>query len=291
MSTILLFFELVWGMLVGLVAALKLTVLLPVVAVLVLLRVFRAGLLAWTLALWVSLYLILSQGFKIGLPRSVITIYMLIVTAALFAYVSSSRERWESFSKPILNLVLDPGRRVVLVLIVVLLPMLAAFNVYRGMQVPLEAPSFSRTVHPAPPELITVHENEIDLVLGDNPYRELEEQDPEAFLTHLENGRRVYFQNCFWCHGDGMGGDGMFAYGLNPIPTNFTDPGILPMFQETFLFWRVSKGGPGLPEAGGPWDTAMPRWEDFLTEEEMWDAVAYLFEYTEYRPRKQEVHH
>ena len=35
----------------------------------------------------------------------------------------------------------------------------------------------------------------------------------------------------------------------------------------------------------------MPRWEDFLTEEEMWDAVAYLFEYTEYRPRKQEVHH
>jgi mono/diheme cytochrome c family protein len=87
-----------------------------------------------------------------------------------------------------------------------------------------------------------------------------------------------------------MGGDGMFAYGLNPIPTNFTDPGVLPMFQETYLYWRVSKGGPGLPEEGGPWDSPMPTWEKLLTDEEMWDAVTYLFEFTGFRPRAQEVH-
>ena len=33
------------------------------------------------------------------------------------------------------------------------------------------------------------------------------------------------------------------------------------MLRDTFLFWRISKGGPGLPEEGGPWDTAMPAWE------------------------------
>ena len=155
MSYILLFFELVWGMVVGLVAATEPFVLLPVVALLVILRFLRAGLLTRTLCLWIALYVILSQGFKVSLPKSVVTIYMTIVTAALLAYISSSRERWESFSKPILRLVLDPGRRVALISIVALLPIVAAFNVYRGMQFPLEAPSFARTVHPAPPEMIT----------------------------------------------------------------------------------------------------------------------------------------
>jgi len=291
MSYVFHFFELLWGMVVGLVAALKMPIVLPIVALLILLRILRANMLVWTLAWWVAIYVTLGHAVKIPLPQSVITIYMAILTGGLLAYVSSSRERWDSFLNPILRLVLAPRHRLTLAAIVVLIPLAAAFNVYRGMQVPLEAPSFGRTVHPAPPSTITVHDNSIDLVVGDNPFREMEEQDPEAFRAHMENGRRVYFQNCFWCHGDGMAGDGMFAYGLNPIPTNFTDAGILPMFQETFLFWRVSKGAPGLPDQGGPWDSAMPRWEQFLTEEEMWDAVAYLFEYTDYRPRKQEVHH
>lgn len=87
-----------------------------------------------------------------------------------------------------------------------------------------------------------------------------------------------------------MAGDGMFAHALNPIPSNFTDPGVLPMFQETFIFWRVSKGGPGLPAEGGPWDTAMPAWENFLTTEEIWDVVMFLYDYTKFQPRAQEVH-
>ncbi len=126
---------------------------------------------------------------------------------------------------------------------------------------------------------------------GSNPFRELEEHGASEFEAHVENGRRVYFENCFYCHGDAMAGDGMFAHGLNPIPTNFTDPGVLPMLQESFLFWRISKGGPGMPEEGGPWDTAMPAWDAMLTTEEMWDAVLFLYSYTDFRPRAQhEVH-
>jgi mono/diheme cytochrome c family protein len=36
-------------------------------------------------------------------------------------------------------------------------------------------------------------------------------EDPEKFAAHVANGRRTYYQNCFFCHGDSLGGDGMFA--------------------------------------------------------------------------------
>jgi mono/diheme cytochrome c family protein len=216
---------------------------------------------------------------------------MMIVSSALFAYVSSNATRWSEFTGPLLRLILEPQRRLLLGAVVVAVPLLVAFNVYRGRNVPLEAPAFGRTVHPAPPDTITVHEREISLITADNPYRELEQRDPEAFQAHLANGRRVYFQNCFYCHGDNAGGNGMFIHGLNPIPSNFTDSGVLPMLQESFLFWRIAKGGPGLPEEGGPWDSAMPAWENFLTEEEMWDVILFLYDYTGWKPRAKGEHH
>ena len=75
-----------------------------------------------------------------------------------------------------------------------------------------------------------------------------------------------------------MSANGMFVHGLDPIPTNFHDT--IPLLRETYLFWRISKGGPGLPEEGGPWDTAMPVWEKFLKEDEMWDAILFLYDFT-----------
>jgi hypothetical protein len=267
-------------------------IVLGIVAVLVALRLFRAGLLTWSLAAWLCCFVFLKFGFAVPVPSSVRTIYLTILAGAILAYVSSDAERWASFFGPIVRVATESRYRMFLVLIVLLLPTMAALNVYVKMNVPLEAPSFPRTVHPAPPDSIAIHETTLDLIAGDNPYRSLAHDDPEAFEQHLENGRRVYFENCFYCHGDNMNGRvGMFSYGLNPIPTNFTDQGILPMFQETFLVWRVSKGGPGIPAEGGPWDSAMPAWEKFLTAEEMWDAVMYLYEYTGYAPRAQEVHH
>jgi len=168
---------------------------------------------------------------------------------------------------------------------VVALPALAAANVYVRMNVPLEPPFFPRPVHPASPVEITVGDATIALDAGDNPFRHLETSNPDEFRSHVENGRRVYYQNCVFCHGDNLSGNGMFVHGLDPIPTNFSDPGTIPMLRETFLFWRIAKGGPGLPEEGAPWNTAMPAWEQFLTEEEMWDVVLYLYDFTDRRPR------
>ena len=131
----------------------------------------------------------------------------------------------------------------------------------------------------------------IDLIRGENPYRQLQATDAKKFQVHLKNGRDIYYKNCFFCHGDAMLGQGHFAYGLDPIPTNFQDPATIGMLQEAFLFWRIAKGGRGLPEEGGPWASAMPAWEDFLTEEEIWDVILYLYDYTGNKPRAVEEHH
>jgi len=268
----------------------NLLVILGCILLLALVRLRNPGTLGWAFAWWIALWVFVRYGFDVPMPSSVAVIYMAIATAAIFTYVTSSSERMESFTGPIKRLATDPSKRRMLVLVMVVVPVIAALNVWAKMNVPLEAPAFGRTIHPAPPDTITVHDQEISLITADNPYRHYETEDPDKFKEHVENGRRVYFQNCFYCHGDGMGGDGMFAHGLNPIPTNFTDQGIIPQLQESFLFWRVAKGGPGLPDEAGPWDTAMPAWERFLTEEEMWDVVMFLSDYTGYTPRARGEH-
>ncbi len=263
-------------------------VVLAVAAVFGVLRFRRASLLVWAGAWWVGLYLLLRFGFTVPIPSSVVTIYMGIVTLAIAAYVSSSDERRGEIAGPLVRFMTDKRYTASLGAAVIAIPALAAANVYVQMNVPLEPPLFSRTVHPASPAEITVGEKKVDLNAGENPFRHLETSNPDEFRGHVEKGRQVYYRNCVFCHGDNLAGNGMFVHGLDPIPTNFADPGTIAMLQETFLFWRIAKGGPGLPEEGGPWATAMPAWEKFLTEEEIWDVILFLYEFTGQRPRATE---
>jgi mono/diheme cytochrome c family protein len=268
----------------------NLPVILGIVAVLVLLRLVRASLLLWVLAWWIGMYVFVSQGFRVPVPASAQNIYLGIVTLALGAYVTSSRERQEGFSGPLFAFAGEARYTLPLVAVVVALPALAAYRIYANASVPVEPPFFARTVHPSPPTEITVHQEKIDLVGSDNPLRALEKSDPEAFRQHVENGKATYYKQCFFCHADALGGDGMFAQGVNPAPANFLDQGVLPNFQETFFFWRIAKGGPGMPDEGGPGDSAMPEWERFLSNEEMWEVVLFLYDHTGYRPRAREEH-
>ena len=264
----------------------KILIVLPVLAAFGLLRFRRANLLIWAGALWIGIYILLRFGFIAPIPSSVVGIYMGIVSLVILAYMSSSRERREEISRPLVRFMTEKRFTPFLAATVVALPVLAAANVYVQMNAPLQPPYFARTVHPASPSEITVHDKKIDLDAGDNPFRQLEKSNPQEFRQHVENGRKVYYRNCVFCHGDNMSANGMFAHGLDPIPTNFHDT--IPQLRETFLFWRISKGGPGLPDEGGPWDTAMPAWEKFLKEEEMWDAILFLYDFTELKPRAKE---
>ena len=217
-----------------------------------LLRFRRANLFMWAIAWWLGAYLFFRFGFAAPIPSSVISIYMGIVSIALLAFVSSSEERRDEVSRPLLRLMTEKRFAPLLGALVLAIPALAAANVYVQMNVPIEPPFFPRTVHPASPPEITVQDKKIAIETGDSPFRQLETSNPEEFRKHVENGRRVYYQNCVFCHGDNMGGNGMFVHGLDPIPTNFADGDTIANLRETFLFWRAAKGGPGLPEEGGP---------------------------------------
>ena len=262
----------------------KIWIVLAVAVVFGLLRLRRANLLLWAAAWWVGIYVLLRFGFTTPIPASVISIYMGIVSLAILAYLSSSQQRRDEIAGPLIRFMTDKRYTALLGATVVAIPALAAANVYVKMNVPIEPPLFSRTVHPASPAEVTVHDKKIDLDAGENPFLKLQASNPDEYRKHVENGRQVYYRNCVFCHGDNLGGNGMFAHALNPIPTNFADGQTLPNLSETFLFWRISKGGPGMPEEGAPWDTAMPAWEKFLKEEEMWDAILFLYDFTGQRP-------
>jgi len=268
----------------------KLAIVIPIIAVMIILRLVRAGLLVWVAAWWVGMYVAVQYGFDTPVPDSAVRMYMAITTLALFAYVMSSRERTRAVTEPILTFVTDRRYTVPLVLVALVIPALSAWRIYAAMNVPAQPPFFARTVHPAPPMTITVHGKEVNLLKTDNPFRSVEKNAPKDFETHTENGRRLYYQNCFFCHGDALGGDGMFAHALNPLPANFLDGGVLPMFQESFFFWRIAKGGPGMPDEGAPGDSVMPEWERFLSTDEVWDVILFLYEDTGYRPRAREEH-
>ena len=269
----------------------KILVVLPILVVFGLLLFRRANLFMWAMAWWVGCYVLFRFGFTAPIPTSVISIYMGIVSIAILAFVSSSQERREEVSRPLLRLMTEKRFAPLLAATVVAIPALAAANVYVQMNVPIEPPFFPRTVHPASPPDVTVNNKKISIDAGDNPFRHLETSNPDEFRKHLENGRRVYYQNCHFCHGDNMGGNGMFVHGLDPIPTNFGDGDTIANLRETFLFWRAAKGGPGLPEEGGPWDSAMPAWEKILTEDEIWDAILFIYDFTGERPRARETEH
>ena len=270
----------------------KILIVAIVLAAFALLRLRRANLLLWAFAWWVGIYVLLRFGFTVPIPASVISIYMGIISLAILAYLSSSQERRDEVSRPLIRFLTEKRYTPFLAAAAVAIPALAAANVYVRMNVPIEPPFFPRTIHPASPSEITVHDQRIDIDAGDNPFRALETSNPEEFRRHVEKGREVYYRNCVFCHGDNLQGNGMFAHGLNPIPTNFADGQTLPNLRETFLFWRIAKGGPGLPEEGAPWDTAMPAWEKFLKEDEIWDVILFLYDFTGQRPRaREEVEH
>ena len=204
---------------------------------------------------------------------------MLIVLLATLLLVSSNEAWWEEFRRPIMRVLLEDHNRSLVAVrygILVLIPLLIGYWTYVRVTPTVQAPAELRTIHPAPPDRITVH-GETYLIQGvDNPYWKGPPEVPDPAL--VEEGRIIYGRNCLYCHGDALDGNGIFAEGLNPRPANFTDTGTIAQLQQSYLFWRIAKGGPGLPIESTPWNSAMPAWEESLTADEIWKVIIYLYE-------------
>ena len=267
----------------------NLSVLLPILVVLIILRFLKPNRLAWVAVWWVAIYLILNFGINPPLPSSIILMFMAIISLALLVYLTADSKSVTAVKNILFNFVTNSKYKVYLVLVIVLIPVLVALKAYSNASKAPHPPLAGRTIHPPPPSEIQFKGRTLDLVKDENPFRKLESSDPESFQRHVQEGRRVYFENCVFCHGDKMEGNGIFAHGFDPIPANFKDPTTIAMLQETYLFWRIAKGGPGLPDESSPWASAMPSWEKFLSEDEIWDVILFLYDYTGQKPRAKEA--
>jgi putative copper export protein/mono/diheme cytochrome c family protein len=85
---------------------------------------------------------------------------------------------------------------------------------------------------------------------------------PEAIVQ----GQNVFQQHCAVCHGHDGHGDGPAAVGLNPRPADLTAAHV-DDHTDGDLFWWLTHGIAG---------TAMPPWQEQLSEPERWMVVHYI---------------
>jgi mono/diheme cytochrome c family protein len=219
------------------------------------------------------------------IPASLLTMYMFFIVAGVFMVFTFTEESARELVAPIKALVEDPSKKPVRNIVFALAPLAAGYFAYSQMLPGFDAPVELRAIHPAPPSTAKIYGKRYDLLALENPYRKLETEDPEAFAELVAEGADVYIANCQYCHGDKLDGRGPYAAGLNPVPLNFQDIGTIAQLQESFLFWRIATGGPGLPKEAAPWISSMPVWQNFLSEEEIWKVILFLYDYTGHRPR------
>ena len=198
---------------------LRFSVVLAVIAGFVVLRLLRASTLAWAIGCWVGIYVLLGFGFATPIPSSVVKLYMGIVTLSLAAYVTSSDGRRAEFARPIVALVVEPRYRLLLAAVLVLLA-----GPRRGQRAgsgrvrrSRPRPSGARSTRPHPTRSPSATRRSTSPTAA-TPCASSRRSDPAGFRTHVENGRRTYYRNCLFCHGDALAGDGMFVHGSTRSP-------------------------------------------------------------------------
>jgi mono/diheme cytochrome c family protein len=232
-------------------------------------------------------YAIFRYGITPPIPSSLLYMFMATVVLATALYVSSSEEAFQDFLHPIVATLRAEWwfTKILRVLVFLLFPAVVGYLTFLKTATTVEAPAELRVIHPAPPNMVEFKGKPINIQnIPENPLR----KDQANFQKHVDAGKVIYYENCHFCHGDNLSGKGQFAHGFNPPPANFVDIGTIAQLQESFLFWRIAKGGPGLPNESTPWSSAMPAWENYLSEEEIWQVILYLYEATGHPPRRWE---
>jgi copper transport protein len=81
----------------------------------------------------------------------------------------------------------------------------------------------------------------------------------------VTEGQMLFEANCIRCHGPLGQGDGPDAAGLDPAPVDLTVH--VPLHSDAAIYTWITSGIPG---------TAMPAFEEQLTDEQRWSLVNYL---------------
>jgi mono/diheme cytochrome c family protein len=85
----------------------------------------------------------------------------------------------------------------------------------------------------------------------------------------IAEGGPLYLAHCQKCHGASGLGNGELAMSLTPSPALLAYLVQQPIAVDQYLLWTISEGG----QAFG---TAMPAFKKVLSQDEIWEIVAYL---------------
>lgn len=92
---------------------------------------------------------------------------------------------------------------------------------------------------------------------------------PKTTEESILRGAEIYQINCLSCHGETGAGDGPAGAALDPAPSPIGHT--TQMLSDAMVFYRISEGGT-------VFQTSMPAWKGVLSEEQIWDVIAYVRE-------------
>jgi len=222
-----------------------------------------------------------------ALPSQVMMMYMCMSVFSFLIYFSIKDETFKALLEPMRAVLADDNKKVMRILIVFLaLPLFAGYMTYSKVKPQYEPPVSARITHPEPPSTIDFKSKSgeiktIDILGLENPVR----KDTANLAKNTEEGKKIYYRNCFFCHGDDLDGRGHIAQAYNPLPLPLRGGDTIAQLPESFVFFRIAKGWQGLPAGSSPWNSAMPAFENFLTETEIWQVSLFIYEATGNKPR------
>lgn len=245
------------------------------------------ALLKFALAVTAAYVVFSAPGWLLAkpVPVSLMTLYMLFAVVMALLVMTITDEGAGELVSPVAALLKEPSKRFLRNIVFAAVPLIAAFCAYAVVNPGIEAPMELRTVHPAPPAAFAAYGKNFNMAEIENPLRALEKTEPERFRELVKEGGVIYFKNCFFCHGAKLDGRGHYASSLSPPPLPFTGQDTIAQLKESYVFWRLVKGGPGLPKEAAPQSSAMPAWENSLNEDEVWRTILFLYDYAGVSPR------
>jgi len=224
--------------------------------------------------------------FGLPIPLNLLFMYMFFVAVVSLLVLTSSPDGMEGFLVPLRRIFFDKRLRARRNAVLTALPIIAALLTYLTVGRSGGPEAVSRSVHTAPPHFMRAYGKTYNLQTLDNPLRRFERKEPARFKGLVREGGEIYFKNCFFCHGALLDGHGHLSAGMSPAPLPFRGHNTIAQLRESYLFWRIVKGGAGLPAEAAPWDSVMPSWESTLTEDQIWKTILFLYDYTGNRPLK-----
>ncbi|MBT9167182.1 MAG: hypothetical protein DDT19_00506 [Syntrophomonadaceae bacterium] len=165
-------------------------------------------------------------------------------------------------------------RNIISAAIVLVISAAVAYAVYDNVKISYKPPAMIFTPHPTPP----------GWVVGFKIPEWMGGEDPARWdMKHIEEGKKLYEDNCASCHGKEADGKGPDAKAIRypAAPTNFKDPGAIRMIQLSYAYWRVKDGGIHDKQ----FMSAMPGWGEEMDDDEIWKTIMYMYHKAGVKPR------